>query len=638
MAIFSRSFLGACVVSAIITNISAVSYAASGSIGAAADNSNSGSIHGAIKGTGDDSPTTTHVLIRSDSGGFREVVAADVTGRFVAQGLAPGHYEVAAVMADETTGTPAKVDVVAGADTEASVDVQSPVPAAAPAQAPAAVPATPPDNGFFHRLGRAYVADWGGNGPGTALPQATRRGTPAPIMSPPYPASDWPIGGTPTIGVPDGQTYPLMQAINQNKGQFKMYGWVEVGANGSTNNQSNASKGIPANFPSAYDEFSNQIQLDQLALYLERYPNTAQHDHFDWGYRVTGLYGVDYRFTTAKGMLSQQLLVKNAEYGFDPVMVYLDFYFPHVGEGMDLRVGRYISLPDIEAQLAPNNYTYSHSILYTFDCYTQTGANATIKVNDHLTVQAGISPGCDVMPWTTDARVTGNFCATYTWSNGGNALNTCANSVNNGKYAYNNLAAYYETWYHRISPTWHTDSEFWYQYMKDTPNEYWYNTGTGPTIQTPWPEHTTANVTLNFGAVCADPRLPAANQPARCYAQEWAVTNYVEHNFWHNEASLNIRNEVVNDIKGQRTGTPGYYEEHMVGFDFWAGSTITFRPEVSYTHTFSPYGLRALDINPGSSVAAITNLTAGETSYQAMQTLRAKTQAVTVAADIIWHF
>jgi hypothetical protein len=254
----------------------------------------------------------------------------------------------------------------------------------------------------------------GGNAPGTAVPQVARRGTPAPVFSPPYPATDWPIGGTPTIGVPDGQTYPLMRAINQNKGQFKMYDWLEVGANGSTNNQSNAGKGIPANFPSAYDEYSNQIQLDQAALYFERYPNTAQKDHFDWGYRFTALYGVDYRFTTAKGMLSHQLLVKNAEYGFDPVMVYLDFYFPHVGEGMDLRVGRYISLPDIEAQLTPNNYTYSHSILYTFDCYTQTGVNGTVKVSDHLTVQAGLSPGCDVMPWTTDAQVTGNFYVTYT--------------------------------------------------------------------------------------------------------------------------------------------------------------------------------------------------------------------------------
>ncbi|HEY5256513.1 MAG TPA: outer membrane beta-barrel protein [Acidobacteriaceae bacterium] len=496
------------------------------------------------------------------------------------------------------------------------------------------------DAGFFTRLGRAYVADWGGH---PAITQATsqdRRGTPAPIPSPPFPSSDWPIGGTPVIGASDGSSYPLMQAINQNKSREKIYGWVELGANGSTNNRGNASKGIPANWPSAYDEYPNTIQLDQAALYYERYPNTVQKDHFDWGWRLTALYGVDYRFTTAKGMLSQQLLVKNAMYGFDPVMFYTDLYFPKVAQGMNVRIGRYISLPDIEAQLAPNNYTYSHSILYTFDCYTQTGVNATVKVNNHWTVQAGLSPGCDVMPWTTDAKVTGNTCVAYTWSNGGNDLYTCANSINDGKYAYNNLAAYYETWYHKFNASWHTDTEGWYQYMRAVPNMYWYN-GTDPTtgIQyantpaTPWPEAQNYRpgggaATLNFGAVCVDPRLAASAQPGRCFAPEWAIVNYLEHNFMHNQASLNIRNEVVDDIKGQRTGTPGKYEEHMVGFDFWTGSTITFRPEVSYVHAFSPYGLRALNISPGSAVANLQN--------GIHQT--GKTQDLILAADLIWHF
>ena len=76
----------------------------------------------------------------------------------------------------------------------------------------------------------------------------------------------------------------------------------------------------------------------------------------------------------------------------------------------------------------------------------------------------------------------------------------------------------------------------------------------------------------------------------------------------------------------------------MAGFDFWAGSTVTFRPELSYTHSFSPYGLRALDIAPGASVAALSNLTPGETSTQAMKAIGAKTQSLTLAADIIWHF
>lgn len=529
--------------------------------------------------------------------------------------------------------------------TVAAIDVDGEVSSFANPQAaapPVAAPAEPAklDMGLFHRLGRAYAADWAGNGPGTVTAEP-RRGTPAPIPSPPYPATDWPIGGTPVIGVPDGQTYPLMQAIDRNKGVNKIYGWIEVGGNGSTNNKTNASKGILANAPAAYDVYSNTVQLDQAALFFEKIENTAQTKKFDWGYRATLLYGTDYRFTTAHGILSQQLLVKNAQYGFDPVMFYLDGYFPHVAKGMVVRVGRYISLPDIEAQLAPNNYTYSHSILYTYDCYTMTGANATVKLSDHWTVQAGVSPGCDTAPWTTDAKLTGNVCATYTWHNGGDALNTCDNTINDGRYAYNNLTAFYETWYHRFSPTWHTDTEGWYQYMKAAPNMYWYNTGTAKTSATPWPETNGAGVNLNFGAVCQDPRAAAAAQSSRCFAPDWAITNYLEHNFWNNTASLNIRNEIVDDIKGQRTGTPAVYEEHMVGFDFWSGTTVTFRPELSYTRCYSKYktidgkDVSCTDISPGASIASDTLEGVGA-SYLPIG--RGKTSVLTLAADLIFHF
>ncbi len=487
-------------------------------------------------------------------------------------------------------------------------------------------------------------------GPATPPPAPSPRPAaepPRPSPRRPSPPPTGPSAAPPPSAPPTAKPTRSCRPSTRTSRQSKIYGWIEVGANGSTNNKTNAGKGIPSNFPSAYDEYANTIQLDQAALYFDRIPNTTQTDHFDWGYRLSLLYGTDYRFTTAHGMLSQQLLVKNNQYGFDPVMFYMEFYVPKVAQGLDIRVGRYISLPDIEAQLAPNNYSYSHSILYTVDCYTQTGINGTAKINDHWTVQAGLSAGCDTMPWTTDAKLTGNFCAQYTWSNGGNDLYTCANSVNDGKYAYNNLAAYYETWYHRINATWHTDTEFWYQYEKDTPNMYWFN-GTDPatgiqyanTPSTPWPEATfyrpgQGAVNLNFGAVCKDPRLPAADQPARCYAPELAVTNYVEHSFWHGTASLNIRNEWVNDITGQRTGTPAKYEEHMVGFDFWAGSTITFRPEVSYTHAYAKYGLTALNIAPGAAVSNLEGVSQGAAPNPLGL---GKNQAITLAADLIWHF
>ena len=358
---------------------------------------------------------------------------------------------------DITPGAQVRADLALQAiATTPAQDAAAPPPSATTPVAPAAT------RGFFTRLGHAYLDDWTVDSNGApASPAPARRGTPAPLNSPPFPAADWPIGGTVGIGAPDYNTYPLMQAINENKSRIKIYGWFDIGGNASTSN-----KGRYANNETAYDVIPNSFQLDQAALYFERLPNTVQQDHIDWGFRFVSLYGLDYRYTTAKGIFSQQLLARNDTYGYDAVMYYLDLYLPHAAKGMDVRIGRYISLPDIEAQLAPNNYTYSHSILYTYDCYTQHGINTTTKLSDHWTVQAGISAGCESAPWISNAKLTGNACAAYTWKNGGDNLYACANSINSGKYAYNNLAAYYLTYYHKINETWHTDTEAWYQYEK----------------------------------------------------------------------------------------------------------------------------------------------------------------------------
>ena len=278
----------------------------------------------------------------------------------------------------------------------------------------AAAPRSDLSESFFARLVNAYKEDWHPTQP--AGPAPARRGYDGPLDSTPFPSTDYSVGGTPVIGAPDTQTYPLMQAINQNKSRIKVYGWLNGGFDVSTSN-----KGDGANSPAAYYYSPNRVIPDQQVLYVERLPDTVQTKHFDWGFRLAQLYGQDYRYTTSKGIFSQQLLARNHEYGYDPVMYYVDLYFPTVAKGMNVRVGRYISLPDIEAQLAPNNYTYSHSLLYTVDPYTQTGVVTSIKLSDHWLIQLGISDGNDVALWTKDATPTGTACVDYTWSKGGDA-------------------------------------------------------------------------------------------------------------------------------------------------------------------------------------------------------------------------
>jgi Putative beta-barrel porin-2, OmpL-like. bbp2 len=469
---------------------------------------------------------------------------------------------------DSSAPTPAAATAADAASTaQASSSATTPGETSAPASAGA-----PPQilqGNFFQRLFGAYKQDWAGTTPSGPTP--ARRGFPSPVTNPPFPFSDWPYGGAPTIGEPWTQSGPLMQALWDGshgdwfkRSGIQIYGWLDAGFNVSTSN-----RGRYANAPAAYDVVPNSVQPDQEVLYIERQPDTVQTDHFDWGFRVTNLYGLDYRYTTAKGIFSNQLLGKNLEYGWDPVMFYGDLYWGQVAQGLDIRFGRYISLPDIEAQLAPNNYTYSHSLLYTVDCYTQTGINATVKLNDHWLLQAGVSAGCETPPWNTrDAKPTLDAGFQYTWNNGNDTIYPMINALNNGKYAYNNLNSFYMTWFHKFSthPSWHTGTEAWYMWEKNVPNVN--NPAAAPLLETG------AN-----GAVCSDVTV------LTCYAPEWAFVNYLEKEI-NPKNYISIRNEYLDDMVGQRTGTKSRYSEHLIGWGHWIGTTILLRPEIRYERSY----------------------------------------------------
>jgi hypothetical protein len=55
---------------------------------------------------------------------------------------------------------------------------------------------------------------------------------------------------------------------------------------------------------------------------------------------------------------------RSAHNGYDFPMVYRDIYFP-VMQGMNVRIGRFISVPHIESKLAPNSYISVRSLIYT---------------------------------------------------------------------------------------------------------------------------------------------------------------------------------------------------------------------------------------------------------------------------------
>jgi hypothetical protein len=408
---------------------------------------------------------------------------------------------------------------------------------------------------LWGRVSSFYRADW------IAAPAASapveRIALDAPLDSPPFPSSDWGYGGAPTMGVPDGNVYPAMSVMKQEKSRMKIYGWIDASVNASTSSETS--------YPITYGYVPNRPVLNQAMLVLERLPDTTQHAHFDWGFHLSGMFGTDYRYTTSKGYFSNQLLEHNRQYGFDPLWETLDLYFP-VKQGLVIRMGRFLSVPGIESQHALGNYTMTHSLVFSATPSTETGAIATLKLTKQWMVQLGISAGHDVAPWTEDRKPSAIACVNYSTATNHDNWYLCANGINDGKYAYDNVQQYDATWNHRINARWNTATETWFMYERDVPN-------VAHNVALPLLPETGAN-----GAFCAAGQLT-------CTAPEYAAMNYLNRAI-NSKLYMGMRSGLVNDKKGQRTGTPGKYTANAIYVTKNFGSTVMLRSELRFDHSW----------------------------------------------------
>jgi hypothetical protein len=537
-------------------------------------------------------------------------------------------------------------------------------PAMVLAQSTAAMPKAPCDpyknfeclddylgQGFWERLGNYYKLEWGQPaGPSDPKAPPARRDyfPPAAQTTPPMPFTEWPYGGTTSIGVtrPGSVDSPLMQALGNtgfgkwlNDNNFQLYGWIDVGGNLST---SHVKPG--GNAPAAYLYTPNTMQLDQAVLYLDRFPDTVQKDHIDWGMRLSAIYGENYRYTTAYGLASYQLLGHNKVNGYDFPMFYGELFIPYVGEGLMLRLGRFISLPDIEAQLAPNNYMYTHSMTYTFDNYTNTGLQGTLALDKNWMVQLGLTVGTEAsfahlhdtvsnpypnLPGTgpgqagynplypnstfkkdPGAMPTWTACVRYNSDSGKDDINICADAINRGTYGYNNLQWFGTTAYHAFNDHWHLSWEGYRLYQKDVPNA---NNADVQTIYANGGAPFSANfIHFNAPGLALCPDVTALT----CRAGVWATTAYLN----YSPDPLNnfsLRPEYFWDQQGQRTGVATRYANLALGWQHWFSPQVEVRPEIAFYHSRNGPAFN------GNSNAGIAPDKSNETI---------------LSADIIWHF
>lgn len=381
------------------------------------------------------------------------------------------------------------------------------------------------------------------------------RSLPSPIDSPPFPTSEW--DGAPLIGVnSEAPNYPLQKLLGL-KGRFKIYGWLDFGGNISSSKHSNA--------PESYDIVPNGVGLDQAIIKMERQPNTVQTKHFDYGFLLTNIFGTDYRYTTGKGYFSDQLLKHNNKYGYDPAEIYGLLYFPKVADGLILKIGRFISPADIEAQWAPDNYLYSHSLMFTVDPYTFTGVQATFKLGAHWQLMAGAHAGNDMAPWSNSASLNGLLMARWVSADNNNSLFGGINSLGSGKYKNNhdNLQMLVATWGHRFNGTVHMMTEVYYLWQKDA-------LVGGTVIDGPAQDF--------YTGVGAGNLIPGTSKAV-------GAVNYFQIKFSAKDY-LSVRNGYLSDPQGNRTGYATQYSDHTIGFVHHFNSLIMIRPEIRYEHAY----------------------------------------------------
>jgi len=374
------------------------------------------------------------------------------------------------------------------------------------------------------------------------------------------PSGEW--QGYPNVGVPyDTAVYPLMGAIYGSpwgdaikESRIKFYGWANAAVNFSNATNSN--------MPTSYWIVPNSLQLDQVVGRLERQVDSVQQDHIDVGFRSTILYGTDYRYMTAGGWFSYQLLKQNNLYGFDPTEQYVDVYIPGLAQGLIVRVGRWIACPNIETQFAPDNYMGSHSILFTFDTYTQTGIMLTLMLNQYWTVQACIHAGTDMAPWYPGAEATGMFGIRWVSHSNNDSIYLVLNSINDGQFRYftdpsTGTLVGHDNFNYVVG----TEAYYMWQFnapLGGTPS-------TGPT-----------QPFGGGGGIGAT--IPGTSR-------DYGVVNYAMYHLTK-KAFFTVRNEWWRDEQGERTGVPTNYSSHSMGITYNMSSVFQVRPEIGYYRSY----------------------------------------------------
>ena len=168
--------------------------------------------------------------------------------------------------------------------------------------------------------------------------------------------------------------------------RFKISGWIDSGITFNPDTPRDNQ-----NFGRLFDDRANEALLNQVVINFER-SLVPQPGQFDWGFKLQFMYGSDARFIHSLGLFDR---TANETLQPDVVEGYLNVHFPVMTEGgLDLKLGKFVTLEGAEVIDPRTNFFYSHSYIFNFGIpFNHTGALTTFHASKLLDLYAGITRG-----------------------------------------------------------------------------------------------------------------------------------------------------------------------------------------------------------------------------------------------------
>jgi hypothetical protein len=347
---------------------------------------------------------------------------------------------------------------------------------------------------------------------------------------------------TPAPAAPAPERWPLMKALQGtypswllDGNRLQLYGWVDSAFTASSDRHDN--------LPMGFNYRANEYNVQQAWVRFERpVDQTATTPTF--GFRSDTFVGIDYRFTVARGLFDYQLTADHGqpnEYGFDPIQFYAEAYFPQVGRGLDVKMGRIFCQYGVEVNDAPGNALLSHSYTFIYDPFTHTGVMATLKLTDAWSAQAGMMLGSDIFIDPAD-EPTGMGSIKWAPPNGQDSV-LFSFIVGPGRFDQNhqfhNPEIFDLVYTHKFNPRLSYNLETLYGFTTNVPD-------------------------IGF-------------------ANWMGLVQYLTYQYTPRLGGT-ARLEFFDDFQGQRTGFEGLYTALTLGVNYKPVPYLLLRPEVRYDH------------------------------------------------------